>query len=248
MKNRPLLAYFRLFGMAAIIFGHLVPVLIGRALLGKDVWWAVRRRQMIARDLMRFLKIKVTTTGAPRVGNFLYISNHRSYIDPVPVADLVPFVPIAKAEVGRWPLIGWAARMTGIFYVKRHDKSSRAGTREAAREVLKTGGAVLVYPEGTTSAVGTTLPFRPGTFGMAADLGVGVVPIAIEYANASDAWVGADTFIPHFLRCFSKPETHVWLHFFPPIFEADASILLETTQRLIDEQLLIWQNTKRIGK
>jgi lyso-ornithine lipid O-acyltransferase len=237
-KRYLLRGYFRLVGMVSIIFGHLIVVVLGRAILNKDQWWAVRRRQIIARHLIQFLNIKIQKTGEPTLGNYLYVSNHRSYIDPVVVANWIPFVPIAKAEVGKWLLIGWSARMTGVFYVKRNDKSSRNETREAVREVLQRGGSVLVYPEGTTAAFGTTLPFRIGTFGVAAEEDTSVVPIAIEYADAADAWVGSDSFIPHFLRCFSKKEITVRIHFFAPIFDDGAESLTQKTQQLIDNQLI----------
>jgi lyso-ornithine lipid O-acyltransferase len=234
--------YYRLLGIAFIIIGHLIPVLVGRAFFKKDVWWAVKRRQLIARDLVRFLNIRIEQTGTPSVGNFLYVSNHRSYIDPVCKALWIPFVPIAKAEVGKWPVIGWGARMTGVFYVKRADKSSRNSTREAARELLKSGQSVLVYPEGTTAAIGTTLPFRIGTFAIAVEENIAVAPIAIEYADSQAAFVGDDLFVPHFLRVFSKKQTFIKLHFFPPMQESNAEKLAEKTQYLIDNQLIAWQN------
>ncbi len=233
-------AIFRLFGMASIIFAHLIPVVVGVTIFKKDIMWAIRRRQKIARALVRFLNVKVTQTGHPRDGNFLFISNHQSYIDPVPTAQAVAFLPVAKSEVAKWPLFGFATKATGILFVVRESKESRADIRAAVRNALAEGKPVLIYPEGTTSADAKMLPIRPGTFQTAAELGVGVVPIAISYDDPSNAWVGNDQFIPHFLRCFGKREVRVRLHFGEPIFDSDYNALMEKTRVVIDQKLSEW--------
>ncbi len=234
-------AIFRLLGMAAIIVAHLIPVVVGVAFFKKDVLWAIRRRQCIARALISFLNIRIEQTGSPRDGNFLFISNHQSYIDPVPTAQAVAFLPVAKAEVAKWPLLGFAAKVTGILFVTRENSESRANIRAAVRNALAKGQPVLIYPEGTTSTSPQMLPIRPGTFQIASDLGIAVVPIAIRYDDPSDAWVGNDTFIPHFLRCFAKPAVRVRLHFEAPILETDADALMEKTTAAINLKLLEWE-------
>ncbi len=227
--------------MMFIISAHLIPIVVGVALFKKDVMWAIRRRQGIARALIRFLNVRVTQTGNPMDGNFLFISNHQSYIDPVPAAQVVAFLPVAKAEVAKWPLFGFAVKVTGILFVVRESKESRADIRAAIRTALAEGKPVLVYPEGTTSAMPKMLPLRPGAFQTAADLGIGVVPIAISYEDATDAWVGNEWFIPHFLRSFGKPQMHIRIHFGDAIFDRDYEALMKKTRAVIDEKLAEWE-------
>jgi lyso-ornithine lipid O-acyltransferase len=109
--------------------------------------------------------------------------------------------------------------------------------------LLKSGQSVLVYPEGTTAAVGTTLPFKIGTFAIAAEENIPIVPIALEYADSSAAFVDDDLFLPHFLRVFSKKYTFIKIHFFEPIENDTAENLAKKTQELIDNQLIVWQKT-----
>ena len=233
-------ALFHLLGMAVIISTRLIPVVTGVTVFKKDIRWAIRQRQGIAGALVRFLNIKVTQTGHPQDGNFLFISNHQSYIDPVPTAHAVAFLPVAKAEVAKWPLFGFAVKATGILFVVREDRDSRAGIRAAVRTALAGGMPVLIYPEGTTSTSSCMLPIRPATFQTAAELGIGVVPIAIRYDDPTDAWVGDDQFIPHFMRCFGKPEVRVRLHFGDPVFDRDSEILMKKVRGLIDGKLAEW--------
>lgn len=234
-------AYYRLVGMALIISAHLIPIAIGVAIFKKDIMWAIRRRQRIAVALVRFLQVRVEQTGTARDGNYLFISNHQSYVDPVLQAQAVAFLPVAKAEVSKWPLFGFGVKVTGILFVARENKESRADTRAAIRQALTEGKPVLVYPEGTTSDQPKMLPLRPGAFQSAADLGVGVIPVAVRYTDKQDVWIGSEHFIPHFIRCFAQPRMEARLHFGEPIFERDAGLLMEKTSAVIDAILAAWE-------
>jgi 1-acyl-sn-glycerol-3-phosphate acyltransferase len=229
--------------MATIISLHLIPIAIGVAVLKKDVMWAIRRRQRIAAALVRFLQVRVEQTGVARDGNYLYICNHQSYIDPVVKAQAVAFLPVAKAEVSKWPLFGFGVKVTGILFVTRENKESRADTRAAIRKALAEGKPVLIYPEGTTSDQPRMLPLRPGAFQTAAELGIEVIPVAISYPDKSDAWIGSESFLAHFVRVFGKKELQVRLHFGEPVLDRNGTTLMEKTAGMIDLQLAEWAAT-----
>ena len=241
---KKILGITRLLGFAAIISAYLIPITLGVVFFKRDLMWTLRRRQGIARALMRLLNIKIHASGVPQDGAFLFVGNHRSYADPAVAACYVAFMPVAKAEVSKWPLVGWGAKITGVVYVKRADKGSRADTRTAVRNALREKKPVLIYPEGTTTDAAETRPFRVGTFQIAAEEGTPVVPITIEYGLPTDAWINADTFIPHFIRCFGKWQTEASLHFGEPIVETDPTLLMEKTQSAIDTQLLVFQSLR----
>ena len=232
-------AVFRLCGVMFLIVWGLLPILFGRLFSQKDIWWAAKKRQRIAQNLIRFLNIHLIQTGKITVGNYLYVGNHRSYLDPIAVACFIPFVPIAKAEVARWPIIGWGIRLSGVFFVKRESRDSRIQARQSLKHALLRGWGVLVYPEGTTAAVGMTLPFRPGTFAVAADVQKPIVPIAIEYDQVKAAFVGRDTFMSHFIKCFSTPNLTIKIHFFDPIepFGQPPEVLQHQAKMSIDSWL-----------
>lgn len=236
------LSAIRLLGMILMIAAVLSVILVGAGLGLGGRFWAMRMRRWVFRRVIWWLRIRIKVSGVPREGNYLYISNHQSYIDPIAVICQVLVMPVAKAEVAHWPLIGFGARATGILFVKREDKNSRADTRQAIRQALKDGWPILIYPEGTSTDQEKTLPFRPGAFQVAAEEGIGVVPIAIRYGRSADAWIGDDTFIRHFFATFGHWSTDVFLHFGEPIFESDPAILLEKTQNYIDAQLATVQS------
>lgn len=247
---RFLLGFIRFLGIVVLIGAYLVPIVLGVILFKKDLHWTIRKRQNIARALVKWLNISVKAKNIPAIStrkypskhtqypnNFLLVSNHRSYVDPVIVNCFIPTLPVAKSEVGDWPLIGFGAKITGVLYVKRADKQSRADTRAGVRSALQKGFHVLIYPEGTTSDLPQSLPFRIGSFKTAIEEDKGILPIAIDYGEKSDAWIGADTFLPHFIRCFGKWRTDIEITFGEPLFGDDAEFLAAKAKEWIDCRL-----------
>lgn len=148
------------------------------------------------------LGLRMTVEGTPYKGTCLYVGNHITYIDPVVVLMHVDANVVAKAEILKWPLVGYAAYLGGTIFVKREEKTSRMIAANTISEALHNGISILVFPEGTTSAGPGTLPFRPRTFEAAFLAEVPVQPIAIIYDDPRVAYIGDDTFLPHFFRLF----------------------------------------------
>jgi lyso-ornithine lipid O-acyltransferase len=161
--------------------------------------------------------LEVRATGAVPKGPCALVANHLSYLDPLAIASLVPLTAVAKEEVGDWPVIGRALRELGLLFVDRACAMSGARTLRAAGRCFAAGLPVLVFPEGTTTAGRSVLPFRRGIFGMAAKMSVPVVPVSLRYDVPAVAWTGDDAFFPHYLRTASRETTRVDLHFAAPI-------------------------------
>lgn len=217
---------------------HMLPGLVMYPLRLNYLPVALRWRQRWARRTLHMLGVRVERSGeVPTGGPYIFIGNHRSYLDPIAVLRDVKALPVAKAEVGAWPLIGVAAKVTGILYVKRESRNSRAATMTGMEEYLERGYSVLVYPEGTTHIDPKCMPLKRGAFSLAVKGKYPVVPMAIEYLDLRDAWIGKDTFIPHFMRCFGKKRTHILLRYGPPMMADNAKDLVIQCQKWIDEQV-----------
>ena len=63
---------------------------------------------------------------------------------------------------------------------------SDVGALRAAINVLKAGGRVLIFPEGTRTRDGEMGPFLPGMLVLVRRTGAAVVPMAVE--GARDVW------------------------------------------------------------
>ena len=117
-------------------------------------------------------------------------------------------------------MIGLAGYLAGTIFVNRNNKSSRSATAEAIRTALDDGTSVLVFPEGTTTDGTIILPFRPRSFEAANLAGVPVQPILISYEHSAVAFIGDDTFIPHFFRLFQLKKIRGRV-LFGPLFHGD---------------------------
>ncbi|MGF1532916.1 MAG: lysophospholipid acyltransferase family protein [Bernardetiaceae bacterium] len=236
-------AWFRLGTFAGFSFYYISKVALSALLLGDDRERALRIRQDWARRMLVLLGIRLRQEGQIPEGNYLILSNHRTYIDPVLILSHGLASVVAKAEVSRWALIGWGVRVSHVVLVQRQSRQSRQATRNSVQEWLESGFSLLIFPEGTTHAGPGTLPLKPGMFKLAAEHGFGIIPTAISYREPGDAWVGDDTFIRHFLQCFAKPTTEVWVVYGQPIFGTDAQALQNQTQNWITERLKIMDSS-----
>lgn len=179
------------------------------------------------------LGLRIERIGIPCSETCLYAGNHITYIDPIVVLMHTDAKVVAKAEVSRWPLVGWGASIVGTIFVKREEKSSRDEAANAISEALRNGSSILVFPEGTTSAGPATIPFRPRSFAAAFEAGVPVQPIAIWYDNPIMAYIGEDTFLPHFFRLFRMKYLHGRVIFGPLLYGEDTC---EQARKWIDAQ------------
>lgn len=195
----------------------------------------VRRRW--ARNLLPGIGIRLRIEGDIPKGCCIIAANHRAHLDPLLMLRDVDAYPVAKAEIADWPLIGSGGRMAGMLFVQRDDAGSRATTLRAIVRVLKQGFPIVIFPEGDTSDLDGTLPFKRAVFEIAARMQIPVVPAALIFADAQDCWVTQEHFMKHAMRRFNQPHVDMAVHYGPPLLDHNAQQLMESARRWIDEQL-----------
>ena len=163
--------------------------------------------------------------------------NHRGYLDIFIIAAYTPAAFIGKAELKSWPAIRQGFRLTNSIFVDRSDLRSLITTMNKIKTSVSNGIPVVVFPEGTTYKGPYTGPFKKGSFKIAADTYIPVIPVAIHYIDQDDAWVGNDTFIGHFFRQLSKPLTRISVRYGNPVISKDYRILKDETRKQIDLML-----------
>ena len=235
MKTLRLVVRFLIF----VVYTSLIvlEIWLRNLLWGEDIRRSMRVRRRWARNLLQGVGLRVKTEGV--VPNFpcLIVSNHRSYLDPILMLRDVYGYPVAKAELANWPVIGKGAKMAGILYLKRESAGSRSGTLRQMLEKIEAGFSVIIFPEGTTSALPGTLPFKKGGFKLAAQARIPVVPIALIFADERDYWVGKDSFLSHARRRFGEREIEVRLCYGPKFYSDNPDDLLSKSQNWIDAKL-----------
>lgn len=129
--------------------------------------------------------VKVTVKGLPNIdpaGSYIYMSNHLSNFDiPILMSYLpVQFRWLAKAELFRIPLFGYAMKRAGYISIDRSDRKSAIQSLNKAAKIIRNGVSVVIFPEGTRSQNNNIQPFKKGGFFLAIDSGVHIVPIIIH--------------------------------------------------------------------
>ena len=88
---------------------------------------------------------------------------------------------VMKKSLKRIPLFGWFLARSGMVAIDRSaGASALKGMLRDAREMIAKGRAVIIFPEGTRTAPGKSLPYHPGVFALYRDLGLPTVPIALN--------------------------------------------------------------------
>ncbi len=113
-------------------------------------------------------------------------ANHTSLFDILALIRAVPppFRFVAKRELLRWPIIGWALPPAGQIIVDRADQAGAIRSiAEAAMRKIR--GQVIFFVEGTRSRTGALQPFKKGAFHFAIDHHLPILPTAIRGAFAT---------------------------------------------------------------
>lgn len=206
-------------------------------LFGADIRRSMRIRRRWARTLLPRVGIQLQTEGSIPDFPCLIVGNHRSYLDPILMLCEVDGFPVAKAELAKWPLIGKGAKMAGILYLQRENAGSRSGTLRQMLEKISAGHPIIIFPEGTTSGLAGTLPFKKGGFKLAAQADIPVVPVAVVFADKRDFWIGKDTFLAHAKRRFGEKQIKVKLCYGPVLQSQDPEMLLAESRQWIEHTL-----------
>ena len=115
-------------------------------------------------------------------GAALLCGNHTTAGDPLYVVGCLgrrrQIHVMAKAEVMKWPVIGFILKKAGIFGVKR-GKADVAALKEAMR-VLKDGERLLMFPEGTRVKEGEVSEAHTGAAMFSTRTGAPLVPVYIQ--------------------------------------------------------------------
>jgi len=163
----------------------IAPVVVAVALVDQRA--AYRICQLWARLNLLIYAVRVRTTRLAPLdpsAAYVFVSNHRSQFDILAVITaLLDFQLrwVAKVELTRVPVFGWALKHTGHVIIDRSNHLQAIASLRAARAKMEQGVSVMIFPEGTRGTLeGPLLPFKKGGFMLALETGFPVVPIAVR--------------------------------------------------------------------
>ncbi len=117
----------------------------------------------------------------PMTSNYIFMSNHVSNVDPPLLIPLLPrrVTVMVKKELFKLPILGRAMRMADFVPIDRSNRDAAIGSVREAAAIVRKGLDLVVFPEGTRSPDGRLLPFKKGSFYLAMDTAVPIVPVTI---------------------------------------------------------------------
>ena len=165
-------------------------------------WWC--------RTIVRAAGIRLRITGSTTpTGGLLLVANHISWLDIPLMAAVRPARMLAKAEIRHWPVAGTLTAGSGALFIDRDRLRALPETVAAIAGALRAGGAVAVFPEGSTWCGLAQGHFRRAVFQAALDAGVPVQPVGLHYvteggtASTAPAFVGSDSLLTSVWRVVS---------------------------------------------
>lgn len=134
--------------------------------------------------LKLFWGLKVTSSrNLPDIGPVIVASNHISFIDPPVVGSSISREAFfaAKKELFANRMFGKLISHFNAFPVKRAEFDLTALKKSV--EALKSGGVLIMFPEGTRSRSRDMLPFKRGVGYLVEKTGAAVLPAYISGSN-----------------------------------------------------------------
>ena len=177
-------------------------------------WWS--------RLLLRIFGFHVHRSGSPLPDPVMFVCNHSSWLDIELLHTQRAACFVAKAEIARWPLVGWLAACGGTIFHRRGSNHSLGVVMKEMVRCLERGRSVAVFPEGGTNDGRTLKVFHARIFQAALDADVPVQPAALRFTRGGERCYDAgflpdENFLGNFLRLLGDPPLDVEVHFLPPV-------------------------------
>jgi 1-acyl-sn-glycerol-3-phosphate acyltransferase len=166
----------------------LYTIVLGTASIVSSLWdrrgyFAHRCARSWSFLILKTTGVRVTVEGLERVTpgtTYVFVSNHQSIYDTPVLFWSLPFQLriIAKESLAKFPVLGWHLRRGRHLFVDRRHPD-RSGILNRWRSLVSEGLSLLIFAEGTRSSDGHTARFKGGSFLLAIEAGLPVVPIAV---------------------------------------------------------------------
>lgn len=199
--------------LAVLNFGCLLILLavrmIERPLAGQDRPVTPFITRFVCRTALRILGIGYRVSGTPMRHMGAVVANHSSWLDIYALNACQSVYFVSKAEVARWPFIGWLARATGTVFIERDRRRARAQQAEF-EERIRAGHKLLFFPEGTSTDGRRVVPFKSTLFeafythGLEHVMQIQPITVIYQAPEGEDprfyGWWGAMALAPHLLQ------------------------------------------------
>lgn len=228
-------AYAKAAKMASLIAGYMSQATAGKALMRDRedrLRFFIDNVSKWCQRALHTMDFEIEVTGLEKLKleekNYLFVSNHMSYLDVLIFSSKVPSVFVTSEDMGEVFFLGTLAEMGGSIFVERRHRQRVDRDLTVMTETLQKGFNIVIYPEGTSTDGQKLLPFKKSLLMSAVDAGREIVPVALKYmeidgvpfskSNADTVcWYGDMTFADHLVGLWKHRNIKVQLEFLDPI-------------------------------
>jgi 1-acyl-sn-glycerol-3-phosphate acyltransferase len=152
------------------------------SMIDRAGWFAHWCARTWSRLILVTSGVRVRVVGMERLEpgkTYVFVANHQSLYDIPILFWSLPYQLriIAKESLGNIPFLGWHLRRTGHMLVDRRHPGRKIFTW--ASRLSANGLSLIVFPEGTRSRDGRVARFKGGSFYLALEAELPVVPISV---------------------------------------------------------------------
>ncbi len=217
--------------LVVVIFGGLLVLMalrmLERPLFSMERPWTPWITQTVCKVTLRVMGLPVAVKGPRMTGPGAIVANHASWLDIFVLNSRKNVYFVSKAEVAKWPGIGWLARATGTVFINRDRREAKAHAKVIEDRLLH-GHRLLFFPEGTSTDSRRVLPFKTTLFAAfyseRLQHALQVQPVSVVYKAPEGAdprfygWWGDMDFGPSFIKMLAqRRHGSVTLIYHPPL-------------------------------
>lgn len=153
--------------------------------IGNGHYWGYYPGHWWGRALLKILLLPVKVEGREHLEkeqSYVFVANHQGAFDIFLIYGYLNrnFKWMMKHQLRKMPFIGYACEKSHQIFVDKRGPKAIKATYDKARETLKGGTSLTVFPEGARSFTGHMGVFRRGAFALADELQLPVVPLTIN--------------------------------------------------------------------
>ncbi len=153
--------------------------------VGSGHFWGYYPAHLWARIILWLFLIPVKIEGRENLKkgqSYVFVANHQGAFDIFLVYGYLNrnFKWMMKHQLRKMPIIGYTCEKAHHIFVDKRGPKKIKATYDAARDTLRDGISVTVFPEGARTFTGHMGLFRRGAFALADELQLPVVPMTIN--------------------------------------------------------------------
>ena len=154
-------------------------------ILGNGHFWGYHPGKWWGRFILWFFLLPVKVSGRENLQkgqSYVFVANHQGAFDIFLVYGHLcrNFKWMMKRGIKMIPFVGFACEKSHQIFVDKSGPRKVKETYDKAREILRDGISLMVFPEGARSFTGHMGKFRRGAFMLADELQLPVVPLTIN--------------------------------------------------------------------